>query len=171
MQLIPGSPRVAVIAAPENAINAKYWTSAQLGARGRVAEMVMIAAHDDAQIERDIGEFARTDASALLVLPGASTIDHRAGIVGAAARHRLPAIYPFRVFAASGGLMSYGSDTADNFRRAAGYVDRLLRGDSIANLPVQFPTKYDLVINLKTANTLGLSLPATLLSAADEVIE
>jgi putative ABC transport system substrate-binding protein len=105
------------------------------------------------------------------VLPDVSTLNYRDAIIGLAARHRLPAVYPFRIFAASGGLLSYGTDVSDVFRRAATYVHRVLKGEKPADLPVQAPTKYELVINLKTANALGLQIPTQLLALADEVIE
>jgi putative ABC transport system substrate-binding protein len=106
-----------------------------------------------------------------MVLPDISMTNYREAIVALAARHRVPAIYPFRFFAISGGLMSYGTDVAEIFRRAAGYVDRILKGEKPGDLPVQAPTKYELVINLKTAKALGLTAPPTLLALADEVIE
>ena len=105
------------------------------------------------------------------MLPSQIATNHRELIIALAARHRLPAIYPFRFFAASGGLMSYGIDNVDMFRRAASYVDRILRDEKPADLPVQAPTKYELVINLRTAKTLGLTVPDSLLARADEVIE
>jgi putative ABC transport system substrate-binding protein len=105
------------------------------------------------------------------VLPAPSSGVHAGAMVAAAARHRLPAIYPFRSFAARGGLLSYGADTVDIIRHAAGYVDRILRGEMPGDLPVQFPTKYETVINLKTAKSLGLTVPSSLLATADEVIE
>ena len=107
----------------------------------------------------------------MIVLPSQIATNHRELIIALAARHRLPAIYPFRFFAASGGLMSYGIDNVDMFRRAASYVDRILRDEKPADLPVQAPTKYELVINLRTAKTLGLTVPDSLLARADEVIE
>ena len=107
----------------------------------------------------------------LMVLPDVSTTNYRDLIIALAARHRLPAVYPFRYFAASGGLMSYGSDLADVYRRAASYVDRILKGAAPGELPVQAPSKFELVINLKTANALGLTVPPLWLGRADEVIE
>ena len=170
-ELAPRATRVAIVEAPENPLLAEYWSAAQSAARGRIVEMTMIKARDDGEIERDIDGFARAPDGALLVLPGSSTSPHRDAIVAAAARHRLPAIYPSRSFAVSGGLMSYGIDFADQFRGAATYVDRILRGETPGNLPVQLPTKLELVVNLKTAKALGLSVPNTLLVSADEVIE
>jgi putative ABC transport system substrate-binding protein len=168
-EFVPGATRVAIMEAPENQGNARYWSAAQGAAQGRI--LTMIEARDDAQIARDVDEFAQTADGALLVLPGASTILHRDAIVATAARHHLPAIYPFRHFAEAGGLMSYGADEIDLFRGAAGYVDRILRGETPSNLPVQLPTKFELVINLKTAKALGLTVPQSLLVAANEVIE
>jgi putative tryptophan/tyrosine transport system substrate-binding protein len=170
-QLAPNSKRLAIVEAPENPVLAEYWSAAQIAAQGRIVELTKIEARDDAQIHRQIGDFARDDNGALLVLPGASTFAHVNAILDTAAQYHLPAIYPWRSFAVSGGLMSYGTDNANLFRRAAGYVDRILRGESVSNLPVQLPTKFELVINLKTAKTLGLAVPEPLLVAADEVIE
>jgi putative ABC transport system substrate-binding protein len=157
-EFMPNATRMAIVAAPENPIRAEYLSAAQTAAQERRVETTIIEARDDVQIERDIDGFGRADG-ALLVLPGASTNLHRDAIVAAAALHRLPAIYPFRPFAASGGLMSYGVDTPDLYRRAATYVDRILRGERPGNLPVQLPTKFELVINLKTAKALGLTVP------------
>jgi len=105
------------------------------------------------------------------VLPDLSAFNYREALIALAARHRLPAVYPLRVFVASGGLLSYGTDAADVYRRAAGYIDRVLKGERPGDLPVQAPTKYELAVNLKTAQTLGLDIPPTLLALADEVIE
>jgi putative tryptophan/tyrosine transport system substrate-binding protein len=123
------------------------------------------------EIERTVAAFARTPNGGLIVTSSALTIGHRDLIIRLAADHRLPAIYPYRLFTASGGLMSYGPNSTEPFRLAAGYVDRILKGEKAADLPVQAPTKYELVINLKTAKTLGLDLPPTLIARADEVIE
>jgi len=124
-----------------------------------------------AEVERAIDDFAREPNGGLIVLPSQIATTHRELIIALAARHRLPAIYPWRYFPESGGLSSYGIDTIDMFRRAASYVDRILRGEKPANLPVQAPTKYETVINLKTAKALGLEVPPSLLARADEVIE
>ena len=115
--------------------------------------------------------FARSSNDGLIVTAGPLTVVHRELIIRLAARYRLPAVYSYRYFAASGGLLSYGPDPIDQYRRAAGYVDRILRGENPAELPVQAPTKYELAINLKTATALGLTVPPTLLARADVVIE
>jgi putative tryptophan/tyrosine transport system substrate-binding protein len=126
---------------------------------------------DPGEIERGIATFASGSDGGLILTPSAAGIRNRELIIALAARHRLPAIYPYRIFVTVGGLMSYGIDTIDGFRRAAGYVDRILRGEKPADLPVQQPTKFELAINLKTAKALGLEIPPTLLARADEVIE
>jgi putative ABC transport system substrate-binding protein len=135
------------------------------------AEVIPAGIRDEGEIERVIDSFAREPNGGLFVLPDIVTYVHRELIIALAAHHHLPAIYPFRYFPAAGGLMSYGADPVDMFRRAAAYVDRILKGEKPADLPVQAPTKYELVINLKTANALGLEIPATMLARADEVIE
>ena len=126
---------------------------------------------DASEIERAITTFARTSDSGLIVTASGLVIRHRDLIVTLAAQHKLPAVYPFRFFVTGGGLMSYGPDSIDPYRRAAGYVDRILKGEKPADLPVQAPTKYETVINLKTAKALGLDVPPQLLARADEVIE
>jgi len=134
-------------------------------------ELTPISIRDVNEMERGIAAFARGSNGGLIVSFSSSATIHRQAIIASAARHRLPAIYPFRYFAAAGGLISYGADLTDQYRRAAGYVDRILKGEKPADLPVQRPTKYVLAINLKTAKTLGLDIPATVLARADEVIE
>jgi putative ABC transport system substrate-binding protein len=131
----------------------------------------LVGVRDAGEIERGIAAFARGSNGGLIVTGNAPASVHRGTIFALAARHRLPAVYPYRYFAVDGGLVSYGPDTIDPYRRAAGYVDRILRGEKPADLPVQAPTKYELVINLKTAKALGLTFPSTLLARADEVIE
>ena len=134
-------------------------------------EISPIGVDDAEQIERGITAFAREPNGGLIVLALPPILVHRNLIIKLAAQHRFPAVYNSRLFAAEGGLMSYGPDILDQYRSAAGYVDRILRGAKPADLPVQAPTKYELVINLKTAKALGLDVPSTLLSIADKVIE
>jgi putative ABC transport system substrate-binding protein len=132
---------------------------------------IRAAVRDPADVDRMFDALAREPNGGLIVLPDISMTNYREAIVALAARHRIPAIYPFRYFAVSGGLISYGPDRLEPYRRAPGYVDRILKGEKPADLPVQAPTKYELVINLKTAKALGIEIPPTLLARADEVIE
>jgi ABC-type uncharacterized transport system substrate-binding protein len=134
-------------------------------------EVSPVGVSDGAEIERSITAFARGSNGGLIVLPSPLTGVHRELIIGLAARHRLPGVYALRFYATAGGLASYGPHVIDQYRRAAGYVDRILKGEKPADLPVQAPTRYELVINLKTAKALGLEVPPTLLARADEVIE
>jgi putative tryptophan/tyrosine transport system substrate-binding protein len=148
----------------------------QLGAIQSVApslgiELSPIGVRDREEIERAITTFARVPNGGLIVVSGAVVIADRDQIITLVSRHQLPAVYPFRFFATSGGLISYGPDLLDQYRRAAGYVNRILKGEKPADLPVQAPTKYELVINRKTAKALGLDVPPALLARADEVIE
>jgi putative ABC transport system substrate-binding protein len=148
----------------------------QLGAIQSVApsfgvELTPVNVRDSGEIERAIARFAGIPNGGLIVTGSALAAAHRELIITLAARHRLPAVYPQPFYVTGGGLVSYGPDTVDPFRRAAGYVDRILKGEKPADLPVQAPTKYELVINLKTAKTLGLEVPPMLLARADEVIE
>jgi ABC-type uncharacterized transport system substrate-binding protein len=126
---------------------------------------------DASEIERAIAAFASKPNGGLIVLSTSLALAHREQIVSSAARHRLPAVYPFRIYVKDGGLVSYGPDKIDPYRRAASYVDRILKGEKPDDLPVQAPTKYELAINLKTAKTLGLDVPLSLQQRADEVIE
>jgi ABC-type uncharacterized transport system substrate-binding protein len=135
------------------------------------AELTPVGARGADEIERGLSTFAREPNGGVIVTGSPLAAVHRNLIITLAARHQLPAVYPFRYFATSGGLISYGPDVADQYRRAAGYVDRILKGEKPADLPVQAPTKYEMVINLKTAKALGLEVPQTLLARADEVIE
>jgi putative ABC transport system substrate-binding protein len=127
--------------------------------------------HGSDDVERAIGDFSRTPDSGLIVLPDATTNLHRAQIIALAARYRLPAIYAFRNLVEEGGLMSYGVDVAELFRLAANYVDRILKGAKPADLPVQLPEKFEFVLNLKTAKTLGIQIPPGVMAIADGVIE
>ena len=126
---------------------------------------------DPDEIERAVTALARNAGTGMVVTANALTLVHRDRIVALAARLRLPAVYPRRLYVDTGGLISYGFDVVDQYRRAAGYVDRILRGEKPADLPVQAPTKYELVVNMKTAKALGLDMPATVLVRADEVVE
>jgi len=167
----PAVTRVALIFNPDTAPFAHmFWHPVEDAAPSFDVEPMQAPVRDVGEIERTVAAFARQNGG-LMVLPDVSTTNHRDLIIALAARHRLPAVYPYRYFAASGGLMSYGSDLADVYRRAASYVDRILKGAIPGDLPVQAPTKYELIINLKTAKTLGLDVPDKLLATADEVIE
>jgi putative ABC transport system substrate-binding protein len=126
---------------------------------------------DPSEVERAVAAFARSANGGLIIVPGGSATAHRGLIVALASQHKLPAIYPGRHFITSGGLISYEPDYVDQYQRAAGYVDRILRGEKPADLPIQTPTKYELVVNLKAAKALGLDVPPSLIARADEVIE
>jgi putative tryptophan/tyrosine transport system substrate-binding protein len=130
-----------------------------------------LGVRDASEIERAVTAFARSANGGLIITASPLTLLHRELIISLAVQHRLPAVYPLRFFVTDGGLISYGPDSIDPYRRAAGYVDRILKGEKAADLPVQAPTKYELVINLKTAKALGLEVPPALLARADEVIE
>jgi len=168
----PAVQRVALIFNPDTAPFAHlFWQPVVEAAPAFDVEPIQTPVRDAGEIKHAIETFAREVNGGLMVLPDVSTTSYRDLIIALAARHRLPAIYPFRYFAASGGLMSYGSDLADVYRRAASYVDRILKGAAPGDLPVQAPSKFELVINLKTANALGLTVPPLWLGRADEVIE
>ena len=134
-------------------------------------ELRAVGVRDAGEIERTVAAFAGSSNAGLIVTASTSGVIHRDLITVLAARHRLPAVYSFRYYVTAGGLISYGANTVDQFRRAASYVDRILKGEKPADLPVQAPTKYDLVINLKTAKALGITMPPSVLARADEVIE
>jgi putative ABC transport system substrate-binding protein len=168
----PAVQRVALIFNPDTAPFAHlFWQPVVEAAPAFDVEPIQTPVRDAGEIKPAIETFAREANGGLMVLPDVSTTNYRDLIIALAARHRLPAVYPFRYFAASGGLMSYGSDLADVYRRAASYVDRILKGAAPGDLPVQAPSKFELVINLKTANALGLTVPPLWLGRADEVIE
>jgi putative ABC transport system substrate-binding protein len=168
----PAVTRVALIFNPDTAPFAHmFWHPVEDAAPSFDVEPMQAPVRDMGEIERTVAAFARHANGGLMVLPDVSTTNHRDLIIALAARHRLPAVYPYRYFATSGGLMSYGSDLADVYRRAASYVDRILKGAVPGDLPVQAPAKFEFVINLKTANALGLTVPPLWLGRADEVIE
>ena len=170
-EIAPGMSRATILFDSDNPASAVYLRAVETVPPSFGVQLTPTGVRNTAEIERLIDQFAREPNGGLIVLPGPATNNHRELIIALAARHRLPAAYPQRYYAKGGGLMSYGVDLADQFRRAAGYVDRILKGEKPADLPVQAPTKYELVINLKTAKTLGLEIPPTLLARADEVIE
>jgi putative tryptophan/tyrosine transport system substrate-binding protein len=171
-QVAPHVTRVALLFNPATAPFADlFWRPVEAAARSFAIAPVSVGARNTDELERLVEAFAREPNGGLMVLPDVSTVNHRALIIALAARLRLPAVYPFRSFVVSGGLLSYGTDVADVFRRAASYVDRILRGTGPGELPIQPPAKYELVINLKTAKDLGLDIPPMLLARADEVIE
>jgi putative ABC transport system substrate-binding protein len=171
-EIAPRIARVALVFNPETAPYADLFRRpVEAAAPSFAVAPVSAGVRTLAELEQVVDAFAREPNGGLMVLPDVTTTNHRAQIIALAARHRLPAVYPFRFFAASGGLLSYGTDAADVFRRAASYVDRILKGTPPGELPVQAPAKYELVINLKTAKALGLDLPPTLIARADEVIE
>jgi ABC-type uncharacterized transport system substrate-binding protein len=170
-EIAPGLERAGLMANPKTTVYEYFLRAAQAAAPSLSIEVVPNAVESAADIERVIDSAARTPNGGLLVPPDTTTTIHRDLIIALAARHRLPAVYPFRVFVEAGGLMSYGTEQVAMFRQAALYVDRILRGAKPADLPVQAPTKFETVVNLKTAKALGVTVPPGLLVAADEVIE
>jgi putative ABC transport system substrate-binding protein len=171
-EIAPLLTRVALLANPRTATYYdSYLRAAKAVAPSLAIDIVFSPVDVAADIERAIESFARVPNGGLAVLPDIAMGGHQDLIVALAARHRLPTVYNIREYVMAGGLMSYGIDFVDMFRQAASYIDRILRGDKAADLPVQAPTKYETVINLKTAKSLGLTVPPGLLVAADEVIE
>jgi putative tryptophan/tyrosine transport system substrate-binding protein len=143
----------------------------ETAARSLKVESIIAPVHSDAEIEAEIIRLGGEPGGGLVVVPGAFMTVHRAAIISAAARNNVPVVYWLPVFVRDGGLLSYGPDPVDPYRRAATYVDRILRGAKLGDLPVQFPVKYEMVVNLKTAKALGLTVPQSVLLRADEVIE
>ena len=171
-EIAPRIARVALLFNPATAPYAEYYLNPFKAAAASFAvEAIVAPVHDMSELEFAVGVQAREPNGALIVIPDSFMTTHRAEITSLAARHRLPAVYPFRHYTEIGGLLSYGNDQRDNFRRAATYADRILKGEKPSELPIQAPVKFELVINLKTAKTLGLTVPPTLLSRADAVIE
>jgi ABC-type uncharacterized transport system substrate-binding protein len=170
-QIAPQVTRAAVLRNPDNRAGTGEFAAIQSMAQSLGVELRPVDTRDAREIERAVAAFARSPNSGLIVTPSATTGGNRDLIVTLAARHKLSAVYADRSDITGGGLISYGPNAVDPFRRAAGYVDRILKGEKPADLPVQAPTKYELVINLKTAKALGLAMPPSVLSRADEVIE
>ena len=170
-QIAPGVTRVAILRDASQAFVTSLFAVMQAVAPSLGMEVIPVNMRNAGEIEQSVGTFARSPNGGLIPVASAAAARHRELILTLAARHELPAIYWERFFVAAGGLMSYGADLVGQFRQAAGYVDRILKGEKPGDLPVQAPTKYELVINLKTAKALGLDVPQTLLVAADEVIE
>ena len=169
-QIAPNVTRAAVLRDPV-AVGIGQFAAIQAVAPSLQVELSPIDARDVAEIERAVTAFAKQPNGGLIVTASAFTIIHRVLIITLAAKHELPAVYPYRFFVAGGGLISYGPDPRDQFRLAAGYVDRILKGEKPADLPVQDPTRFVTALNMKTARALGLDVPPTLLARADEVIE
>jgi len=170
-EIAPNVTRAAVLRDPANPAQTAQFGFIQGAAPSLRVEVSPVNMRDAGEIERAVAGFARAPNGGLIVTAGAAALRHRDLIITLAARHKLPAVHWERLFVAAGGLVSYGPDLLDNYRRAAGYVDRILKGEKPADLPVQAPTKYELVINLKTAKALGLSVPLILQQRADEVLE
>jgi putative tryptophan/tyrosine transport system substrate-binding protein len=170
-EIAPGVTRVGVLRDPTVTTGIGQWGAIQTAAPSFGLEVSPINLRDGPEIERAVAAFARVSNGGLIATGSALTVVHRDLLVTLASQYKLPAIYLGRHFVAAGGLISYGPDFLDQYRRAAGYIDRILKGEKPADLPVQAPTKYELVINLKTAKALGLTVPPTLIARADEVIE
>jgi ABC-type uncharacterized transport system substrate-binding protein len=168
-EIAPRVTRVAVLR--DLTIGPAQLSAIQAVAPSFGVELSAVGVGDVGEIERSVTAFARSSNGGLVVTASTLAGVHRDSIIMLAARHRLPAVYPFRYFVTVGGLISYGANPLDQYRVAAGYVDRILKGEKPADLPVQAPTKYELVINLKTAKALGLDIPTSVLARADEVIE
>jgi ABC-type uncharacterized transport system substrate-binding protein len=172
-EMAPGISRIAFLFNPQTApyVTRFYQTPLEASARSLGVQPSANPVHNAREIESAIGAFGREPGGGLIVMPDSFNIVHRDQIITLALQHRLPTISPYRFAVEEGGLMSYGVDQVDLFRRAAAYVDRLFKGANPAELPVQAPTKFELAINLRTAKALGLEIPPTLLARADEVIE
>jgi putative ABC transport system substrate-binding protein len=170
-EITPGIKRAAVLRDPAIASGIGQFAGIQTIAPSLGVELIPVDVRDPPEIERAVTAFARSDGGGLIVTSSPLASRHRDLIISLAARHKLPAVYGGRWFVADGGLLSYAPDYVDQFRRAAGYVDRILKGEKPADMPVQAPTRYETVVNLKTAKSLGLNIPESVLARADEVIE
>jgi putative ABC transport system substrate-binding protein len=170
-EIAPRLRRTAIMFNPDTAPVSSFMPSFETAARSLKVEAITAPVHDDAEIETAINALGREPGGSLVVMPDVFTVVHRASIISAAARNNVPAVYPSLPYARDGGLLSYGANPVDIYRRAATYVDRILRGEKPGDLPVQFPTKFEMVVNMKTAKALGLTVPQSILLRADEVIE
>ena len=170
-EIAPGLKRAAFMFNPDTAGASAFMPSFETAARSFKIAPIIAPVHSDVEIETAIIALGSEPGGGLVVTGGAFMTAHRAPVILAAARNNVPAVYNFSAFARDGGLLSYGPDQVDIWRRAASYVDRILRGERPGDLPVQFPTKFEMIVNLKTAKALGLTIPETLLATADEVIQ
>jgi putative ABC transport system substrate-binding protein len=170
-EIAPGLKRAAIMFNPDTAAASAFMPSLETAARSLKLVPTTVAVHSDAEIEATITALGREPGGGLVVITDPTTAVHRAQIISAVARNNLAVVYTQSAFVRDGGLLSYGPDQIDNFRRAASYVDRILRGENPGDLPVQFPTKFEMVVNLKTAKALGLAVPPSILLRADEQIE
>jgi putative ABC transport system substrate-binding protein len=170
-EIAPGLKRAAIMFNPDTAPVSSFMPSFETAARSLKVMLITAPVHSDLEIEAAIIAFGREPGGGFIVMQDIFTATHRTPIISAAARNHVPAVYALSEFARDGGLLSYGFDLVDTFRRAAYYVDRILRGDKPGDLPVQFPTKFEMVVNRKTATALGLAIPPSILLRADEVIE
>jgi putative ABC transport system substrate-binding protein len=170
-EIAPGLKRAAIMFNPDAVAASVYMPSFQTAARSLKVVPIAAPVHSDVEIETAIADLGREPGGGLVAMPDTWTLVHRAPIISAAARNNVPAVYALSHFARDGGLLSYGPDPVDTYRRAASYVDRILRGEKPGDLPVQFPTKFEMAVNLKTAKALGLAILPSILLRADEVIE
>jgi putative ABC transport system substrate-binding protein len=171
-EIAPRVARVAMLFNPATAPYAQYWLNPFKAAATSFAVQAIVApVHGTSELESVVAGQAHESNGGLIVMPDTFTTEHRSEITSLAARYRVPAVYPYRVFAEFGGLLSYGDDLTDNFRRAASYVDRILKGEKPADLPVQAPTKFELTINLKAARALGIAVPPSMIARADQVLD
>jgi putative ABC transport system substrate-binding protein len=170
-EIAPGLKQAAIMFNPDTAPASAYMPSLETAARSLKVEQIIAPVHSDAEIEAAIVALGREPGGGLVVMTDGFTLAHRTSIIAAAARNNVPAVYPASDFARDGGLLSYGVDLVDSWRRAATYVDRILRGAKPGDLPVQLPTKFEMVVNRKTATALGVAIPPSILLRADEVIE
>jgi ABC-type uncharacterized transport system substrate-binding protein len=170
-EVAPGLKRALVILQTETPANASFLRAAEAAAPTLQVTLTAPSVHNATEIEAAVNTFAAEPLGGLLVMPHPVTGSNRDVIIGLAARYRLPAVYPFRYFAQSGGLVSYGIDQVDHFRRAADYINRILKGEKPGDLPTQASTRFELVVNLQTAKALGIDLPLPLIGRADELIE